>query len=90
MTTTWTISIDWDRNDNFTGTYDDVTGRVQDANWSLGAQRPYFCCPPETQSVGNLPKRNQVFDLHQPHLLFVFAMSVSRFFIGHNNISCLF
>lgn len=23
--TTWTVAIDWDRNDNYSGTYDDVT-----------------------------------------------------------------
>jgi hypothetical protein len=28
MPTTWTIAIDWDRNNNYTGTYDDVTNRV--------------------------------------------------------------
>ena len=31
MTTTWTIAIDWDRNDNFIGTYDDVASRLTNA-----------------------------------------------------------
>ncbi|MCC6897293.1 MAG: hypothetical protein IT321_31015 [Anaerolineae bacterium] len=25
MPTTWTIAIDWDRNGNYTGTYDDIS-----------------------------------------------------------------
>jgi hypothetical protein len=41
MTTTWTISIDWDRSGNFDGTYDDVTDRVISANWFLGMREPY-------------------------------------------------
>jgi hypothetical protein len=41
MTTTWTIAIDWDRNGNYTGTYDDVTNRVTEATWSLGMKKPY-------------------------------------------------
>lgn len=41
MTTTWTIAIDWDRNGNFTGTYDDVTERAHSINWFLGARQPY-------------------------------------------------
>ena len=45
MATIWTISIDWDRNDNFTGAYDDVTDRVIRANWSLGFQQPYSEVP---------------------------------------------
>ncbi len=28
MPTTWTIAIDWDRNGNYSDTYDDVTSRV--------------------------------------------------------------
>jgi hypothetical protein len=38
---TWTIAIDWDRNGNFTDPYDNVTGRVIDARWFLGMQKPY-------------------------------------------------
>ena len=41
MTTTWTIAIDWDRNGNYTDTYDDVTSRVISANWKLGMRLPY-------------------------------------------------
>lgn len=44
MTTTWTIAIDWDRNGNFTGTYDDVTSYVISAEWVLGIQRSYQDC----------------------------------------------
>lgn len=41
MTTTWTIAIDWDRNGNFTDTYDNVTSRVISANWFLGMRQAY-------------------------------------------------
>lgn len=41
MPTTWTIAIDWDRNDNFTDTYDDVTARVISARWHLGMRAAY-------------------------------------------------
>ena len=37
MTTTWTISIDWNRDD----TYTDETARVLSARWFLGFQQPY-------------------------------------------------
>jgi len=43
MTTTWTITIDWDRNGNYSDTYDDVTDRVVKANWFLvGANSIYL------------------------------------------------
>ncbi|MCA0456126.1 MAG: hypothetical protein LCI00_19265 [Chloroflexi bacterium] len=41
MPTTWTVAIDWDRNDNFTGTYDDLTSRIVSANWYLGFRENY-------------------------------------------------
>jgi hypothetical protein len=41
MATTWTIAIDWDRNDNFSGTYDDVTARMVNVEWVLGWREPY-------------------------------------------------
>ncbi|MCA0453167.1 MAG: hypothetical protein LCI00_04250 [Chloroflexi bacterium] len=41
MPTTWIIAIDWDRNDNFTGTYDNITSLVTRADWTLGTRRPY-------------------------------------------------
>ena len=41
MPTTWTIAIDWDRNGNYSDTYDDVTARVISANWFLGMRKPY-------------------------------------------------
>jgi hypothetical protein len=41
MPTTWTIAIDWDRNGNFTGTYDNVSSRATQVDWVLGARRPY-------------------------------------------------
>jgi hypothetical protein len=37
MTTTWTLAIDWDRNNNFTN----ETARVISANWFLGMRKPY-------------------------------------------------
>jgi hypothetical protein len=52
MTTTWTIAIDWDRNDDYIGTYDDVSTRVISAKWFLGARTPY-------QQIAN----DSVFDL---------------------------
>jgi len=41
MATTWTIAVDWERNGNFTGTYDDITTRVSRANWFIGMHQPY-------------------------------------------------
>lgn len=41
MPTLWTIAIDWDRNGNYTGTYDDVTDRVISAKWFLGMKQAY-------------------------------------------------
>jgi hypothetical protein len=41
MPTTFTIAIDWDRNDNFTDTYDNVTTRVMQVNWFLGMRKEY-------------------------------------------------
>jgi hypothetical protein len=41
MPTTWTIAIDWDRNDSFDDAYDDVTDRVISAEWFLGSRKPY-------------------------------------------------
>lgn len=41
MATTWTIAIDWDRDGNFNGLYDDVTNRVIEANWFLGQRQLY-------------------------------------------------
>jgi hypothetical protein len=41
MTTTWKVLIDWDRNGDFTGTYDDVTAYVLHAKWYLGFSQPY-------------------------------------------------
>jgi hypothetical protein len=41
MTTTWTIAIDWDRDGQFTQTYDDVTDRVISAEWFLGTREAY-------------------------------------------------
>lgn len=41
MVTTWTIAIDWERNGNFTGTYDDITNRTIAGQWYLGARLPY-------------------------------------------------
>ncbi len=38
MTTTWTISIDWNRD----GTYTDETSKVMSAQWFLGFQQPYM------------------------------------------------
>jgi hypothetical protein len=50
--TTWTIAIDWDRNGDYIGTYDDVSNRVMSAKWFLGARTPY-------QQIAN----DSVFDL---------------------------
>lgn len=37
----WKLKIDWDRNVDFTGTFDDVTNRVIQCNWFLGMRKPY-------------------------------------------------
>jgi hypothetical protein len=41
MTTTWTVMVDWDRNANYTGAYDDISSRVIEAKWFLGMQKLY-------------------------------------------------
>ena len=41
MITTWTIAIDWDRNDNYSDTHDDITDRVISAKWFLGTRVEY-------------------------------------------------
>jgi len=41
MATTWTISINWDRDGGFSEIYDNVTSRVISADWRLGFSRPY-------------------------------------------------
>jgi hypothetical protein len=41
MATTWTISIDWARNGNYTDTYDDVTSRTISCDWFLGTRKAY-------------------------------------------------
>ena len=38
MTTTWTVSIDWNRD----GIYTDETSKVMSAQWFLGFQQPYM------------------------------------------------
>ena len=38
MTTTWTMSIDWNRD----GTYTDETGNVLSAQWTIGFHQPYM------------------------------------------------
>jgi hypothetical protein len=41
MPTTWTISVDWDRNGNFSGTYDDISAYVHECKWQLGYSEPF-------------------------------------------------
>ena len=41
MTTQWKVLVDWDRNGDFAGTYDDITDRVIKAWWYLGNSQPY-------------------------------------------------
>jgi hypothetical protein len=41
MTTTWTIAVDWDRDGDYSDTYDDVSDRVISANWFLGMRKAY-------------------------------------------------
>lgn len=37
--------VDWDKDGNFTGIYDNITADVQSASWSLGARSPFqFMC----------------------------------------------
>jgi hypothetical protein len=42
MTTQWTITIDWNRDGDFTDTYDNITDRVINANWFLGMDEAYM------------------------------------------------
>lgn len=42
MPTTWTIAIDWDRNGDYIGTYDDVTPYVTSAVWFLGFRQTFI------------------------------------------------
>jgi hypothetical protein len=41
MPTSWSITVDWDRNGNYNDTYDDVTNRVISADWFLGMREAY-------------------------------------------------
>lgn len=41
MTTTWTIAIDWDRNDDFSDTDDEVTNFTLNAQWFLGMRQRF-------------------------------------------------
>ena len=42
MTTQWTIAIDWNRDGDFTDTYDNITDRIISANWFLGMDEAYM------------------------------------------------
>ena len=35
MITAWKIFVDWERNGDFSGTYDNITALVTQANWFL-------------------------------------------------------
>lgn len=55
----WKVQIDWDRDSNFTGTYDDITEYVLNAEWELGC-RPYELVADEATAritVTNIDKR---------------------------------
>jgi hypothetical protein len=39
--TTWTIAVDWQRNNTFTDTNDNISAFVITANWFLGTRGPY-------------------------------------------------
>jgi hypothetical protein len=41
MATLWRFLIDWDRNGNFTGIYDNVAPFVLNANWFVGSREAY-------------------------------------------------
>ncbi len=41
MATQWTVAIDWERNGNYTDTYDDVTDRTILTQWFVGMRQPY-------------------------------------------------
>ncbi len=41
MTTTWTIAIDWNRDGDYSDSYEDVTSRVISVKWFLGQRKPY-------------------------------------------------
>ena len=41
MATQWKVEIDWERNGNYTGTYDNVTDRTILTQWFVGMRQPY-------------------------------------------------
>lgn len=41
MPTSWKFLVDWDRDNDFNGEYDDISDWVLTANWFLGMQQPY-------------------------------------------------
>jgi len=48
MTTTWNILIDWDKNGNFSGTYDDIAADYQTMSWRNGINNAYDVIAPES------------------------------------------
>jgi mutator family transposase len=62
MATTWTIEVDWERTGNFTGTYDDVTERVINADWFLGFRKPYADVADENMLALSLEQAQQIRD----------------------------
>lgn len=61
MPTTWTISIDWDRNGDFSSTYDDVTSRVLQTNWFLGMRKTYQDMADNSVCVFTLSNADRMF-----------------------------
>ena len=41
MGTTWSISVDWDHNGDYSDAQDDVTSRLISASWKLGMHLPF-------------------------------------------------
>ena len=61
MPTSWTISIDWDRNGDFSSTYDDVTNRVLQTNWFLGMRKTYQDMADNSVCVFTLSNADRMF-----------------------------
>ncbi|MGJ3238851.1 MAG: hypothetical protein ACFE0Q_09115 [Anaerolineae bacterium] len=61
MTTTWTLSIDWERTGTFDGTHDNITAYVMSANWFVGFRKPYQDAADDTMLKPALNNANRRF-----------------------------
>ncbi len=52
MDVTFTVSIDWDNDDDWDEGYEDVSQYVKSANWSLGMSKPGYIVMESLFSTG--------------------------------------